>query len=126
MDISYSIWQNQLNQVILYGPYGEKAATLSQRNGFGARKLIMNFSGDNADDDVYMYIYYTDHLRPTARVEHYGINNTRTIYYAENGLVESMEETTDGITTVYRFVQQQDDRLIYPPELLNEYIGSTN
>ena len=117
MDISYSIWGNQLNRVILYDQHGEKAATLNRYNGFGTEKLRMRYSsGDN--DEVYMDIYYIN-LQPAARFEHYG-EASREIYYAENGLVESLEETIDGRKIVYKFIQQQDESLGYTPDLVRE------
>lgn len=120
IDISYTIWGNQLNRVILYDQYGKTAATLSRHNGFGARKLIMTYSSNTGEDDVYMDIYYTNNLQPVARVEHFGWDNTKTIYYTETGLIDFMEETMDGRTTIYRFIQQQDESLPYIPELVSD------
>ncbi len=120
IDISYTLFENKLNNIVFYDQNENQAAKLSGHFDWGTKKVVFTQSGPN--DDIYMDCYYIDGIL-TARIEHYG-NNTRTIFYSSDGLVESLEETINGVTCVYTFQQEtgerRDENQLYNPEYLIE------
>lgn len=118
IDISYTLFESKLNNIILYDQNENQAAKLTGHFDWGSKKLIYTQSGPN--EDTYMECYYINGIL-AARIEHYG-NDLRSIFYSSDGLIESLEETINGVTYVYTFNQnageKRDENQIYNPEYL--------
>lgn len=118
IDISYTLFENKLNRIVFYDQNENQATKLTGHFDWGTKKMIYRQSGPS--DDIYMDCYFVNGML-TVRVEHYG-DNTRTIIYSSDGLIESLEETVNGVTCVYTFKQElgekRDDNQLYSPEYL--------
>ena len=118
IDISYTLYGNTLNNIVFYDQNENQAAQLSGSMDWGVNKLVCTRSGSG--DDIYMDCYYVNGML-AARAEHYG-NNSRTIKYSEDGLIETLEETINGVTYVYTFkretIEIRDENQLFIPEHL--------
>ena len=118
IDISYALFESKINNIIFYDQNENQAAKLSGHMDWGVNRLIYSQSGPS--DDIYMNCYYENGIL-AVRAEHYG-NDSRTITYSEDGLIESLEETINGVTYVYTFkqetIEKRDENQLYEPEYL--------
>ncbi len=121
IDITYAICNSSPKEIVFYDQNEQKATRIYQRINWGVEKIDYKYSGPN--DDTYIKYYYSYGI-PLAKFEYRG-NDSRTIVYTSDGLVDSMEETINGITNVYTYrkelVERKDETQPSHPVLMTDY-----